>query len=437
MSDKHATLENRDGFQSKWGFILACIGSAVGMGNIWRFPIMVSVWGGMTFLIPYFICVLLIGSTGVIGEFALGRATGAGPIGAFGECTALRGNRKIGEGIGLIPVIGSMALAIGYTVVMGWIFKYTFISITGDMHAMGQDMASIGGHFDVVAVNNVPCIIVAILASFAIMALGVSGGIEKANKIMMPALFVLFVVLGVYIAFLPGSGAGYKYIFTLDPKGLLNPLVWIFAFGQAFFSLSVAGNGSVIYGSSWDNLDFGMLYWKDGKVDWAGSDVRRIHTEINRYGEEEICVDAMRCMADLTQISPNGKWIAGAYRYEIMEDGNYHIETYPAVFNTETGKTVIIKDYGERVVSHITNDGIVCIANSSYLPNDGFMYDVNTQTNLGSVQEWILSTYGIIAPMGYIRHVSPDGQYLMAHTMEDSALQPRVVGWYLAPALEK
>lgn len=198
-----------------------------------------------------------------------------------------------------------------------------------------------------------------------------------------------------------------------------------------------SADGSVIYGSTWDNLDCGMLYWKDGKVDWAGSDVRRIHTEINRYGEEEICVDAMRCMADLTQISPNGKWIAGAYRYEIMEDGNYHIETYPAVFNTETGKTVIIKDYGERVVSHITNDGIVCIANSSYLPNNGFMYDVNTQTNLGSVQEWILSTYGIIAPMGYIRHVSPDGQYLMAHTMEDSALQPRVVGWYLAPALEK
>ena len=189
MADKQLT-SNRDGFTSRWGFILACIGSAVGMGNIWRFPIMVSVWGGMTFLIPYFICVLLIGSTGVIGEFALGRATGAGPIGAFGECTALRGNRKIGEGIGFIPVIGSMALAIGYTVVMGWIFKYTFISITGDMHAMGQDMASIGGHFDVVAVNNVPCIIVAILASFAIMALGVSGGIEKANKIMMPALFV-------------------------------------------------------------------------------------------------------------------------------------------------------------------------------------------------------------------------------------------------------
>ena len=73
MSDKHATLENRDGFQSKWGFILACIGSAVGMGNIWRFPIMVQQFGGMTFLIPYFLFVLLVGSTGIIEEFALGR----------------------------------------------------------------------------------------------------------------------------------------------------------------------------------------------------------------------------------------------------------------------------------------------------------------------------------------------------------------------------
>ena len=183
----------------------------------------------------------------LIGEDVL--ITGAGPIGAFGKCTELRGNRKIGEAIGFIPVLGSMALAIGYTVVMGWIFKYTAIAITGDMHAMGQDMAAIGGHFDIVAISNLPWIIVAIVASFAIMAMGVSGGIEKANKVMMPVLFFLFVGLGIYIAFLPGASAGYKYIFTLDPKGLANPMVWIFAFGQAFFSLSVAGNGSVIYGS--------------------------------------------------------------------------------------------------------------------------------------------------------------------------------------------
>lgn len=264
------TLEQRDGFKSKWGFILACIGSAVGMGNIWRFPIMVSKFGGLTFLIPYFIFVFLIGSTGVIEEFALGRWAAAGPVGAFGKCTEERtGKKGVGEAIGAIPIIGSMMLAIGYTVVMGWIFKYCWMGISGSLYALGTDMGSIGGAFGATApeaatlgeaismmasngifgIGNGVWQIVGLVISLIIMAMGVAGGIEKANKVMMPALFFLFVALGIYIAFLPGSGAGYKYIFTLDPAGLLNPQVWIFAFGQAFFSLSVAGNGSVIYGS--------------------------------------------------------------------------------------------------------------------------------------------------------------------------------------------
>ena len=92
------TLQTRDGFRSQWGFILACIGSAVGMGNIWRFPIMVAKWGGLTFLIPYFIIVLLVGNSGVMEEFALGRSSQAGPIGAFGHCTELKtGNKKTGK----------------------------------------------------------------------------------------------------------------------------------------------------------------------------------------------------------------------------------------------------------------------------------------------------------------------------------------------------
>ena len=264
------TLEQRDGFKSKWGFILACIGSAVGMGNIWRFPIMVSKFGGLTFLIPYFIFVVLIGSTGVIEEFSLGRWAAAGPVGAFGKCTEERtGKKGAGEVIGAIPIIGSMMLAIGYTVVMGWIFKYCWMGISGSLYALGTEMPAIGGAFGATApeaatlgeaigmmtsngifgIGNGVWQIVGLVVSLAIMAMGVAGGIEKANKVMMPALFFLFVALGIYIAFLPGSGAGYQYIFTLDPAGLLNPQVWIFAFGQAFFSLSVAGNGSVIYGS--------------------------------------------------------------------------------------------------------------------------------------------------------------------------------------------
>ena len=142
------TLQTRDGFKSQWGFILACIGSAVGMGNIWRFPIMVAKWGGLTFLLPYFLIVFLVGNSGVMEEFALGRRAQAGPIGAFGYCTeAKTGNKRIGQMIGIIPIIGSLMLAIGYTVVMSWIFKYAFMSVTGSLYDLGTDMGAIGGTF--------------------------------------------------------------------------------------------------------------------------------------------------------------------------------------------------------------------------------------------------------------------------------------------------
>ncbi|MCI8970424.1 MAG: sodium-dependent transporter [Oscillibacter sp.] len=264
------TLQTRDGFKSQWGFILACIGSAVGMGNIWRFPIMVAKYGGMTFLLPYFLIVVLVGSSGVIEEFALGRRAQAGPIDAFGSCTEARtGSKKLGQAIGLIPIVGALMLAIGYTVVMSWIFKYAFMSISGGLYAMGTDMGAIGGTFGgaapeaetlgealsmmlsngIFGIGNGVWLLIGLVVALAIMAMGVANGIEVANKIMMPVLFGLFLILAVYISFQPGASEGYKFLFTLDPKGLLNLEVWIYAFGQAFFSLSVAGNGSVIYGS--------------------------------------------------------------------------------------------------------------------------------------------------------------------------------------------
>ena len=92
-----------DGFSSKFGFIIACIGSAVGMANIWRFPYLVSEYGGLTFLLPYFLFVVLIGCSGVMEEFALGRWGGAGPVGSFGKATAERGSRRVGEAIGWCP----------------------------------------------------------------------------------------------------------------------------------------------------------------------------------------------------------------------------------------------------------------------------------------------------------------------------------------------
>ena len=252
MENLNNSIEKRDGFKSGWGFILACVGSAVGMGNIWRFPYMVASWGGLTFLLPYVIFVILIGATGVIEEIALGRSTGAGPIGAFGRCTEIRyGKKSTGQWIGGIPVLGALAMAIGYTVVVGWIFKYTFMAFSGELAAMGQDMDVIGGMFGSTASgwgNNL-WLTVAVAATVLIMVFGISKGIERVNKVMMPALFLLFICLGIYIFTLPGASDGYKYIFTLNPEGLLDPKLWIFAFGQAFFSLSIAGNGTVIYGS--------------------------------------------------------------------------------------------------------------------------------------------------------------------------------------------
>lgn len=245
-------LQERDLFDSRWGFILASIGSAVGMGNIWRFPVMISKYGGLTFMIPYILFVILIGSTGIIEEMSFGRAAGSGPIGAFGLATEIRwGRRKPGETIGVIPVIGAMALAIGYTCVVGWIFRYVYLALTGGLAEMGSDLDLIGSSFGSTAssMGNNFWLVISIVSAFLIMAFGIAGGIEKANKVMMPALFGLFVVLMIYILTLPDAVDGYRYIFSFRADGLRNPEVWIYAFGQAFFSLSIAGNGAIIYGS--------------------------------------------------------------------------------------------------------------------------------------------------------------------------------------------
>ena len=243
-------MKSRESFKSQWGFVLACIGSAVGMGNIWMFPTRVSLYGGGSFLIPYFIFVALISFTGVIGEMSFGRATKSGPVRAFGLACKKKGKGALGEWLGAIPVLGSLAMAIGYTVVMGWIVKYAWGAISGATLAPA-DVDEFAGSFGSMATafGNNGWQIGAIVLCMLILMLGVSGGIERANKVMMPGFFLLFVGLAVYVAFQPGSVEGYKYIFRIDPAALARPDTWIFALGQAFFSLSVAGNGTLIYGS--------------------------------------------------------------------------------------------------------------------------------------------------------------------------------------------
>ena len=205
-------MNNRDSFKNRWGFILACIGSAVGMGNLWMFPTRVSMYGGGSYLVPYFIFVALIGSTGVIGEMSFGRATKSGPVDAFGTACEMRGHKCIGRILGYIPVLGSLAMAIGYTVVMGWILKYMIGSFTGttlapaDAEGFGTEFGSMATAFG----NNFWQLL-ALAAGMCILMFGVSLGIEMANKIMMPVFFCLFVILSIYVAFQPSVKGCYGH----------------------------------------------------------------------------------------------------------------------------------------------------------------------------------------------------------------------------------
>ena len=243
--------KKRDNFVTKWGFIIACIGSAVGMGNIWLFPRRVAEFGA-PFLVAYLICVLVIGFSGVVGEMTLGRHTGQGPLGAFETATErLNGNKKIGGALSLIPVLGSFALAIGYSVVVGWIIKYVVGSFNGSILAL-ENGDAFGGYFGTMATGHaiVGWHIVALVITFAIVIFGIAGGIERVNKVVMPLFFLMFIGVAIYVGNQSGAVEGYRYMFTSSDWGELKDMgMWKYALGQAFFSLSLAGSGTVVYGS--------------------------------------------------------------------------------------------------------------------------------------------------------------------------------------------
>ncbi len=249
-ADAASAPKGRDAWASRTGFILACVGSAVGMANIWLFPYRVADLGGAAFLIPYLLFVALLGFSGVIGEMAFGRAMGAGPLGAFGKAMEMRGvahGRVIGRVIGLVPTIGQLALAVGYAVVLGWAVNYLVASLDGQLISTDQ----VGAFFGAVAseMGNVGFHLLGLGVTFAIMILGISRGIERINKVLMPAFFVLFVIVGIRVFMMPGAFEGYEYLLVPRWEALANPTTWVYALGQAFFSLSLAGGGTLVYGS--------------------------------------------------------------------------------------------------------------------------------------------------------------------------------------------
>ena len=232
-------------FTSSAGAVLAAVGSAVGMGNIWLFPYRVGQYGGGAFLIPYFLFVALFSYVGLSGEFAFGRLTGTGARGSFDYAMKSRG-RKGGSVLGILPLLGVLGIAIGYSVVVGWVLRYAAGSLTGSLLASQPD-----AYFDQLAVSfgSIPWHFLVIAATVAILVLGVTAGIEKISKFMMPAFYIFFLIIAVRVAFLPGAVEGYRYLLEPDWSYLLKFETWVMAMGQAFFSLSINGAGMLIYGS--------------------------------------------------------------------------------------------------------------------------------------------------------------------------------------------
>ena len=234
------------GFTSSLGFVIACVGSAVGLGNIWMFPYRVGQFGGAAFLIPYLLFVFLFGGVGLSAEFGAGRMARTGTLGTYAMCFGARGREKTGRALGWIPLFGSLGIAIGYAVILGWVLRSLAGAATGALLEGAPDayFAQAAGAF-----GSLPWHLIVVLLVSLVLLLGVTGGIEKASKVLMPLFFVLFLALAVWVAFLPGSAEGYRFLFVPRWEALLRADTWVMAMGQAFFSLSITGSGMIVYGA--------------------------------------------------------------------------------------------------------------------------------------------------------------------------------------------
>ena len=246
--------KNNRKFASRWGFLLSAVGSAVGMANVWGFPAKMGANGGGAFLVAYLIFIALFSAVGLSAEYAIGRHAGTGTLGAYKAALKTRGEKmgKAGGLIGWLPLAGSMCIAIGYAVIISYVLKAFFESVTGQL--MQVDTAVWFKSFSETEYSVVPFHIIIVVGTLLTLLLGAKS-IEKSNKIMMPVFFIIFVVLAVRVSMLPGAAEGYRFMFAPDWSALKNPMVWIWAMGQAFFSLSVTGSGMIVYGAYLDEKE--------------------------------------------------------------------------------------------------------------------------------------------------------------------------------------
>ncbi len=232
--------QKRSSFTGKLGFVLAAAGSAVGLGNIWRFPYLAAKYGGGMFLLVYIILSVTFGFSLMIAEVAIGRKTGQSSIGAF---------QKLNKRFGFIGYLGAIIPALilpYYSVIGGWVSKYFFVYITGQ-----GSVASADGYFEGFISSNwepIGWFLLFIGATALIVLLGVEKGIEKVSKIMMPILIVLSLFVAGYTCFMPGAIEGIKYYLIPNFENF-SIMTVVAAMGQLFYSMSLAMGIMITYGS--------------------------------------------------------------------------------------------------------------------------------------------------------------------------------------------
>lgn len=239
-------MEKRENFSSKLGIILATAGSALGLGNIYRFPCEAGANGGGAFLIVYLVIALLLGVPLMVSEFVIGRRSRSNPIGAF---RLLSGKNKVWPVVGLLGVVCAFLILAFYTTVAGWTLGYLGKSIAG--HFAGQDLPQIQQQF--ASFTNHPwwpvvCQLIFLALTALVVARGVKDGIERWSKILMPLLLAIMVVLCINSLTLTGSQTGLQFFFNPD-FSKITPGVLVSAMGQAFFSLSIGMGALITYGS--------------------------------------------------------------------------------------------------------------------------------------------------------------------------------------------
>ena len=228
------------------GFGLAVLGSAIGLGNIWRFPYVMGEHGGAAFLLVYLLVVLLMGLPLLLGEFAAGYHTHADGVGAYEKITPERPWRWAGW----LGVAAAVVILMYYPVVTAWVAQYLWLALTGDMSGpagAAQDARFVALTHDGFAVLLAQALVLGIAT--AIVAAGVVAGIERTCKVLMPLFAVLLVGLAVYGLWLPGAQKGVDFMFQADWSAVLRPETWLVALGQALFTVGIGMGVMVTYGA--------------------------------------------------------------------------------------------------------------------------------------------------------------------------------------------